>query len=181
MASIFILFIVALFVAFFVFNSNTLASNEVFRDIDFESKNGDVDGYKWHYKREEILIKLKLSDDDKTAILKALENSKFEVLAESTLVDNNYRIDIALNKRYELELDSTQKILIFVYEDDNDSDHKYYKFSNDSGLFELLEEITKEPLNKVLYRNMFLTKSHIESIPHCTPVKHVAYSTPDCA
>lgn len=141
-ASIFVLF--ALFVAFFVFNSNTLASNEVFKDIDFGSKNVDVDGYKWDYEKEEILIKLKLSEDDKTAILKALENSKFEILSESTLVDNNYRIDIALNKRYELELDSTQKVLMFVYEDDNDRDHKYYKFSNDSGLFELLKEITME-------------------------------------
>ena len=37
-ASVFILFIVALFVAFFVFNSNTLASDEVFNDIDFESE-----------------------------------------------------------------------------------------------------------------------------------------------
>lgn len=102
---IFVLFIVALCVAFFVFNSNTLASNEVFNDIDFESKYVDVDGYKWDYEKEEILIKLKLSEDDKTAILKALENSKFEILSESTFVENNYRIDIALNKRYELELD----------------------------------------------------------------------------
>ncbi|SCC56850.1 phenazine biosynthesis protein PhzF family [Priestia flexa] len=33
-----------------------------------------------------------------------------------------------------------------------------------------------------LYQNMFLTKSRsrIESILHCTPIKCVAYSTPDC-
>ena len=32
-----------------------------------------------------------------------------------------------------------------------------------------------------LYQNMFLTKSHTESILHCTPIKYVAYSTPGCA
>lgn len=88
-------FIVAVCVAFFVFNSNTLASNEVFNDIDFESKYVDVDVYKWDYEKENILIKLKLSEDDKKTILKALENSKFEILSEeSTFFDNNYRIDI---------------------------------------------------------------------------------------
>ena len=88
-------FIVAVCVAFFVFNSNTLASDEVFNDIDFESKYVDVDVYKWDYEKENILIKLKLSEDDKKTILKALENSKFEILSEeSTFFDNNYRIDI---------------------------------------------------------------------------------------
>lgn len=92
---IFFFFIVAVCVAFFVFNSNTLASNEVFNDIDFESKYVDVDGYNWDYEKENILIKLKLSEDDKKTILKALENSKFEILSEeSTFFDNNYRIDI---------------------------------------------------------------------------------------
>ncbi|MEK4081536.1 hypothetical protein [Solibacillus sp. FSL K6-1126] len=148
-ASIFALFIVALFVAFFIFNSNTLASDEVFNDIDFESEHVTVDGYKLDRETEEIFVELKLSEDDKTAILEAFKNSKFEILSSSdSYVDGNYFINIALNKRYELELNPTQKNLIFVYEDDNDSDHKYYKISNDSGLFELLETITKESLNQ---------------------------------
>ncbi|BAK16342.1 phosphoribosylformylglycinamidine synthase, glutamine amidotransferase domain [Solibacillus silvestris StLB046] len=78
---------------------------------------------------EVIFIKLNLSEDDKTAILVAFENSKFEILSSSdSYVDGNYYINITLNKVYELELDPSQKILIFVYEDDNDSEHKYYKF-----------------------------------------------------
>lgn len=148
-ASIFVLFIVALFVAFLVFNSNTLASNEVFNDIDFESEHVNVDGSKLDLETEEIFVKLKLSEDDKTAILEAFKNSKFEIISSSdSYADGNYFINITLNKRYEFELDPIQKILIFEYEDDNDSDHKYYKFSNDSGLFELLQTITKESLNQ---------------------------------
>ncbi|MGE7984179.1 hypothetical protein [Solibacillus sp. NPDC093137] len=147
--SIFILFIVALFVAFFVFNSNTLASDEVFNDIDFKSEHVNVDGYKLDHETEELFVKLKLSEEDKTAILEAFKNSKFEISSSSdSYADGNYFINISLNKLYELELNPTQKKLIFVYEDDNDSDHIYYKFSNDSGLFELLETITKESLNQ---------------------------------
>lgn len=78
-ASIFILFIVALFVAFFVFNSNTLASDEVFNDIDFESEYINVDGYKLDRETEEIFVKLKLTEDDKKAILEAFKNSKFVI------------------------------------------------------------------------------------------------------
>ncbi len=139
-----VLFVIAFFVAFFAFKSDTLASDEVFNDVDFYSKNADIDGYKIENEKEEPLTKLKLSDVEKTAILKALENSKFEILSDSTFVDYNYRVNITLDKRYELYLDSTKKILIFVYEDDNDSNHRYYKFSNDSGLFKLLGEITNE-------------------------------------
>ncbi|MFS0876050.1 hypothetical protein [Solibacillus isronensis] len=148
-ASVFILFIVALFVVFFVFNSNTLASDEVFNDIDFESEYVNVDGYKLDRETEEIFVKLKLIEDDKKAILEAFKNSKFEIVSSSeSYVDGNYFINITLNKRYELELDSTQKVLIFSYEEDNDSDHKYYKFSNDNGLFELLETIAKGSVNQ---------------------------------
>lgn len=55
---------------------------------------------------------------------------------------------MSLNKRYEIYLDSTNKSLIFANQKDNDSDHLYYKFTNDSGLFKLLEESTKETLAK---------------------------------
>lgn len=149
-AGMFVLLMVAVFVVFFTFKSDTLASDEVFNDVDFKSKNADIDGYKIDFEngKEDPLTKLKLSDDEKTAILKALEDSKFEILSDATFADCDYRVNVTLNKRYELYLDSTYKILIFVYEEDNDSNHKYYKFSNDSDLFKLLEEITKETLNK---------------------------------
>lgn len=42
--SILVLVIVALFVALFVFNSNILASDDVFNDIDFKSEHVNVDG-----------------------------------------------------------------------------------------------------------------------------------------
>ena len=135
-ASIVLLLIVVLFVVFFTFKSGTLASVEVFNDINFKSKNANVDVHKIDFD----ITEFRLSDDEKTAILNAFEHSKYEILSDSTNADYNYRVDITLNKRYELWLDSTEKILIFVFEEDNDSNHKYYKFSHDSGLFKLLEE-----------------------------------------
>ena len=143
-AIIFVLLLIVLFVVFFVFKSDTLASDEVFNDVDFKSKNANVDGYKIDFENEEEdpLTELKLSDDEKAVILKAFEDAEFKILADSTFADYDYRINITLNKRYELYLDATEKILIFVYEEDNDSNHKYYKFSNDRGLFKLLGATT---------------------------------------
>lgn len=154
--SIVFLLIVALFVLFFAFKggvnvkSEPLASVEVFNDIDFKSNNADVDVHKKEFKNtlEEHLTELKLSNDEKTLILTALENSMFERIPNANTYDGDYLIDISLNKRYELYLDSTNKQLIFANEHDNDSNHLYYKFTNDSGLFKLLEESTKETLDK---------------------------------
>lgn len=141
-----LLFIVALFVivAILPSKSEILASKEVFNDIDFQSKNADVDGYKVDFRNEEkeIYTELQLSEDEKIAIIKAIENSKFERISISDTYneDSYYLINITLNKRYELNLDSTHKILIFSNKYDNDSDHLYYRLSNDGGLFKLLEE-----------------------------------------
>ncbi|WP_423489581.1 hypothetical protein [Lysinibacillus agricola] len=152
--SIAFLLIVAVVVVFFIFKSEVksepLASVEVFNDIDFKSNNADVDGHKKEFKNtlDEHLTELKLSNDEKTLILTALENSVFERIPNANTSDGDYLINISLNKRYEIYLDSTNKQLIFANEHDNDSNHRYYKFTNDSGLFKLLEESTKETLDK---------------------------------
>ncbi|MEK4131164.1 hypothetical protein NYE67_16100 [Solibacillus sp. FSL W8-0474] len=144
-----VLFIVALIVivvTVFPFKSKSeiLASNEVFNDVDFKSKNLDVNGSYIDYENanNEYLKKLQLSDDDKSAIIQAIENSKFEKIPkpDKLLDDYDYIVYITLNKLYELYLDSTEKLLVFANEYDNDSDHLYYKISNDSNLFELLED-----------------------------------------
>lgn len=142
--------LVALFVVVFAFKSDTLASDEVFNDIDFTSGNANIDGYKIDFEKEddEILTKIQPSDEEKIRILKALEQSKFEKLEKASTTDADYRINITLNKRYELYLNSTNKILIFAYENDNDSNNTYYKFSNDNGFFKLLEASINKPVNK---------------------------------
>ncbi|WP_336045697.1 hypothetical protein [Solibacillus ferritrahens] len=145
--SIGILFIVALFVivvAVFPFKSKILTSEEVFNDVDFSSKNADVNGYYMNFKdaNKEYLKELQLSDEEKLAVIKAIENSSFERIprTDTSLKEYDYIVYITLNKLYELNLDSTQKILVFTNEYDNDSDHLYYKISNDSDLFEILED-----------------------------------------
>ncbi|MBD8036717.1 hypothetical protein H9635_08180 [Solibacillus sp. A46] len=143
-----VLFIVALIVivvAVFPFKSKNeiLASDEVFNDVDFKSKNLDVNGSYIDFENaNKYLKKLQLSDDDKSAIIQAIENSRFEKIQkpDKLLDDYDYIVYITLNKLYELYLDSTEKILVFANEYDNDSDHLYYKISNDSNLFELLED-----------------------------------------
>ncbi|MBD8034881.1 hypothetical protein [Solibacillus merdavium] len=145
--SIGILFIVALLVivvAVFPFKSKILTSEEVFNDVDFSSKNADVNGYYMNFKdaNKEYLKELQLSDEEKLAVIKAIENSSFERIprTDTSLKEYDYIVYITLNKLYELNLDSTQKILVFTNEYDNDSDHLYYKISNDSDLFEILED-----------------------------------------
>lgn len=148
------LLIVTLFFIFFALKSEVksdpLASVEVFNDIDFNSNDADVDGYKKEFKNTsgEQLTKLKLSNNEKTLILTSLENSMFERIPYANTSDGDFLINMSLNKRYEIYLDSTNKSLIFANQKDNDSDHLYYKFTNDSGLFKLLEESTKETLAK---------------------------------
>lgn len=135
--------IVALIVFFISSKSDLLASDEVFNKIDFKSDYSNIEIFRYNAEGEELFTKFIPTDTEKATLLKALEASKFEVLPDPTFSDVDYRVDITLNKRYELYFDKTDKILEFVYEKDNDSDHKYYKFSDDSEFLALLEELTK--------------------------------------
>ena len=140
--SIGIVCIVALIVFFISSKSDLLASDEVFNKIDFKSDYSNIEIFRYNAEGEELFTKFIPTDTEKVNLLKALEASKFEILPDP-IYDLDYRVDITLNKRYELYFDKTDKILVFVYEEDNDSNHRYYKFSNDSEFLSLIEELTK--------------------------------------
>lgn len=135
--------ILALIVFFVSSQNNVLTSDEVFNNIDFNSDYSHINIFRYHAEGEVGYTKFIPTDTEKAALLKALEASKFEVLPDSTFNHDDYRVDITLNKRYELYFDKTNKILKFVYEEDNDSDHRYYQFSGDSEFLTLLVDLTK--------------------------------------
>ena len=134
--------IVALIVFFISSKNNLLNSDEVFNNIDFDSDYSNIEIFRYNAEGEELFTKFIPTHTEKATLLKALEASKFEILPDP-IYDLDYRVDITLNKRYELYFDKTDKILAFVYEEDNDSNHRYYKFSNDSEFLSLIEELTK--------------------------------------
>lgn len=152
--SLVLLLLVAFVIGFFAFKSGAknepLTSVEVFNEIDFKAKAADVEGHKIEFRNTsaEHLIELKLSNDEKTLILKALESATFEKISNANISDSDYLININLNKRYEIYLDSKAKQLLFANEHDHDSNHLYYQISNDGGLFKLLEQSTKETLQQ---------------------------------
>ena len=135
--------IVALLVFFISSKNSLLSSDEVFNNIDFNSDYSNIEIFRYNAEGEEVYTKFIPTDTEKAALLKALEASKFEILPDQTYNDDDYRVDITLNKRYELNFDKTDKILKFVYEEDDDSNHRYYQFSDDSEFLTLLEDLTK--------------------------------------
>ncbi|QDQ02421.1 hypothetical protein FOH38_19175 [Lysinibacillus fusiformis] len=123
-------------ICLFLLDKRTYSATDVLENADFNAENPTVTIHSINTDKEDIYTKIEIPEETQHELIKAFKNAKFEKTTVS-LIDYNYRINIALNTGYAMFLDSDEKLLTISNTKEN------YAIANDSDFFSILEKATK--------------------------------------
>lgn len=143
--------------AYFFSKNDASAHTEIFKDIDYSVEDGNLDVSYINYEALEngdddgFITGYTITSDEFNVFIEALKKAEFIEIDynEYKAVEPDFRVNLTLNKRYELAINTEQHYLAFYDDVDSATGHLYFKLDNDnSEFFTLLSELKEKAPTK---------------------------------